>query len=129
MFRPLLLLTLAAPVQAETRCGWFDHPSPNIVELIDADGLWSIAWPTPGTEFYPPGYFEAYTRAFDDRVRINSRGEVITDGPGYGYSCACVGGEFDRSRGKALSISRLTEIPMARCENDPKLPDRNPPVH
>jgi Protein of unknown function (DUF4087) len=125
MFRPLLLLLLSTPAHAETRCGWFDHPSPNIVELTDADGLWSIAWPSPGTEFYPPGYDKAYTQAFDDRVRINSRGEIITEGPGYGYSCACVDGTFDRDTGKALSISRLTERPIALCRDDPKLPDRS----
>lgn len=126
MLRPLLVLLMTAPAQAETRCGWFDHPSPNMVELVDADGLWSIAWPGAGTVYYTPGYDRAYTQAFDDRVRINTRGEIITDGPGYGYSCACVEGAFDRSEGKALSISRLTEIPIARCEADPKLPDMTP---
>jgi hypothetical protein len=126
MLRPLLLLLMTTPAHAETRCGWFDHPSPNIIELTDADGLWSIAWPSPGTEFYPPGYDEAYTQAFDDRVRINTRGEIIIEGPGYGYSCACVEGEFDRDIGKALSISRLTELPIAQCQADPKLPVRTP---
>lgn len=126
MLRPLVLLLLAAPAHAETRCGWFDNPSPNLVDLIDADGLWSIAWPGSGTVFYPTGYFEAYTGAFDDRVRINSRGEIINDGPGYGYSCACVIGEFDLNKGEALSIVRLTEPPIATCENDPKLPAMNP---
>ncbi|MDP3195952.1 DUF4087 domain-containing protein [Tabrizicola sp.] len=129
MLRPLVLLLLAAPAHAETRCGWFDHPSPNLVDLIDADGLWSIAWPGSGTVYYPPGYDEAYTRAFDDRVRINSSGEIITEGAGYGYSCACVEGEFDRNKGEALSISRLTELPLAQCKADPKLPDMNPWVH
>ena len=127
MLRPFLLtatLLSALPAQAETRCGWFDHPSPNMVELTDADGLWVIAWPGSGTVFYPPGYSEAYTQAFDDRVRINTRGEVITEGPGYGYSCACVEGEFDRNKGKALSVASLTEIPLARCEADTKLPKR-----
>ncbi len=124
-----VLIATPAAAATETRCGWFDHPSPNIVDLIDADGLWSIAWPGSGTVFYPPGYFEAYTSAFDDRVRINSRGEIITEGPGYGYSCACVHGEFDRNEGEALSISRLTELPISQCESDPNLPDMNPWVH
>ena len=122
MLRPLLLLLLALPANAETRCGWFDHPSPNMVDLTDADGLWSLAWPGTGTVYYAPGYDEAYTQAFDDRVRINTRGEIITDGPGYGYSCACVEGKFDRNKGTALAVSRLTELPIAQCEADPKLP-------
>jgi hypothetical protein len=125
MLRPLVLILLVAPAHAETRCGWFDHPGPNLVDLTDADGVWSIAWPGSGTVYYPPGYDTAYTSAFDNRVRISTSGEIITEGPGYGYSCACVDGEFDRNKGTALSISRLTELPLAQCEADPKLPDMN----
>ena len=120
MFRPLLITVavLAFPAQAETRCGWFDHPSPNTVELIDADGLWTLASPGAGTVYYAPGYDEAYTQAFDDRLRLDYTGKPTAHS--YGFSCACVEGEF---RGdEVLSVARLREIPMARCDQDPNLP-------
>lgn len=114
-------LGAAVPVaaQTETRCGWYHNPTPANVILEDADGKWWISMqggpPVPGFE-------DAYTRAFDDRLRIDYSGKV-TDR--YGYSCACAEGQFDASRGQyenVLSITRLYEIPRARCQADRSLP-------
>jgi Protein of unknown function (DUF4087) len=114
MLRPFLLLLLAVPAQAETRCGWYHNPTPGNVFLEDADGQWWIS--TQGNA-PAPGFEDAYTPAFDDRLRIDYAGEITQR---YGFSCACADGKF--KNGEALLIARLTEIPLARCEADPKLP-------
>jgi Protein of unknown function (DUF4087) len=122
MLRPLLLtatLLAALPAQAETRCGWYHNPGPGNVILEDADGQW---WISVQGSAPSPGFEEAYTAAFDNRTRIDYSGNVTQR---YGYSCACAEGVFDASRGQyenVLSISRLTEIPLARCVKDPALP-------
>ena len=69
-----------------------------------------------------PGFDNAYTTDFDNRLRIDYGGQVTQR---YSYSCACAEGKFDARGGQydnVLSISRLTEIPMSRCEQDPALP-------
>jgi hypothetical protein len=38
MLRTLVLLLLAAPAGAETRCGWYHHNSSTNLYLEDADG-------------------------------------------------------------------------------------------
>ena len=124
MLRRFLLtaaLLSALPAQAETRCGWYHHPTPGWHYLQDADGEWwfSTSAARPALGFVTvPGFEKAYDQAFDDRVRLDYRGKV-TD-YSYGFSCACAEGEF---RGdKVLSLARLREIPMARCDEDPNLP-------
>ena len=114
MLRALFLLLVALPANAETRCGWYHNPTPGNVFLEDANGQWWIS--TQGSA-PAPGFEDAYTPAFDDRARIDYGGNV-TDR--YGFSCACADGTF--RDGQALSISRLREIPLGRCEADPKLP-------
>jgi len=123
MLRPFLLaaaLVSALPAQAETlrRCGWHHNPTPGNVILEDADGQW---WISRQGGAPVPGFESAYSSVFDDRVRIDYGGHLITDGASYGFSCACAEGEY--GDGEVLSISNLTEIPMVRCESDPKLPN------
>ena len=77
------------PAQAETRCGWYHHPTPGWHYLQDADGEWwfSTSAAPPALGFVTvPGFEEAYDQAFDDRVRLDYRGKV-TD-YSYGFSCA-----------------------------------------
>lgn len=122
MPRCLLLcatLLASAPAGAETRCGWYHNPAPANVILEDADGQW---WMSRQGSAPAPGFEDAYTPAFDDRLRIDYSGQVTTR---YGYSCACAEGGFDASRGQyenILSVLRLYEIPLSRCEADPRLP-------
>ena len=116
-----IALFLAAPANAERRCGWYNNPSPANVFLKDADGFWWIAKqgspPAPGSN-------DAYTPAFDDRVRLDAAGKIVTNGGSYGYSCACADGVFGPvGSGEVLSITRLDALPIAQCENDPNLPD------
>jgi hypothetical protein len=112
-------LLAALPAAAETRCGWYHNPGPGNVILEDADGQWWLSF-----QGRPPvpGFDEAYTTAFDDRLRLDYQGQPTQR---YGSSCACAEGVFDASRAEydtVLSITSLREIPLARCEEDPKLP-------
>ncbi|WP_180996082.1 DUF4087 domain-containing protein [Tabrizicola aquatica] len=122
MLRPVLLtaaLLAALPAGAETRCGWYHNPTPANVILEDADGQW---WLSMQGGPAAPGFEDAYTTAFDNRLRIDYAGQVTQR---YGYSCACAEGEFDASRGQydnVISIRSLKEIPLARCEQDAALP-------
>lgn len=114
-----LVAALPAAADTETRCGWYHNPTPANVLLEDADGQW---WFSRQGGPSVPGFEDAYTTAFDNRVRIDYAGKVTQR---YGYSCACAVGVFDASRDpheNTLSISRLTEIPMHRCQQDPNLP-------
>ena len=122
MLRPFCLtaaLLTTFPAVAETRCGWYHNPGPGNVLLEDADGQW---WLSRQGSAPVRGFEEAYTVAFDNRLRIDYGGQVTQR---YGFSCACAEGRFDASRSQydsVLSISSLREIPMQRCEGDPKLP-------
>jgi hypothetical protein len=121
LFYAMIVVVVAGPAWAERRCGWYHNPTPANVILEDADGQW---WISQQGSAPAPGFEDAYTNAFDDRVRFRSDGQIITSGPGYGYSCACVDGVFDANAPlyeNVLSVSRLTELPVARCESDPKL--------
>jgi hypothetical protein len=115
----IMVLITAGPVAAETRCGWYHNPTPANVILEDADGQW---WISKQGSPEVPGFLDAYTPAFDDRVRIDYAGKV-TDR--YGYSCACAEGDFDADGTQyenVRSISRLVELPVSQCKADPALP-------
>jgi hypothetical protein len=115
----VVLAALPAEARTERRCGWYHNPTPGNVILEDADGRW---WISRQGNAPAPGFKDAYTQEFDDRIRIDSSGQITSR---YGHSCACAEGTFDKSRGQynnVLSISRLTEIPLARCNQDPALP-------
>jgi hypothetical protein len=116
----LTLAVLAAvPAAAETRCGWYHNPGPGNVILEDAHGQW---WISRQGSAPAPGFEDAYTPAFDNRLRLDYAGQVTQR---YGSSCVCAEGQFDAARGRydnVLRITTLREIPLARCEGDPNLP-------
>jgi Protein of unknown function (DUF4087) len=115
----MIAVGLAGPALAERRCGWYRNPTPGNVILEDADGQW---WISRQGSAPAPGFDEAYTAAFDNRVRVDHAGN-ITDR--YGSSCACAQGAFDAAAPvyeNVRSIARLTEIPLSRCLEDPALP-------
>lgn len=122
--RPFLLTAalLAMPAHAETRCGWYHHPTPGWHYLRDADGEWWFSNSAKAPAFgyvSVPGFEAAYDQAFDERVRLDYTGKATENS--YGFSCACAEGEFLGD--KVLSLARLREIPMARCDDDPNLPE------
>lgn len=99
-----------AGVEFETRCGWFDNPTPSNISLYDRDGEWIIGvqgsyqvegdWEWP--EFKPKQW-------------------VHTNGGDYGYGCACLQLRVDRQSSRVLEIKSVRPRPLAVCRKDKSL--------
>lgn len=98
----------AAAPQIETRCGWFDNPSPGNASLFDRDDEWLIAM---------QGEYEAR----GDWPRFK-RGEWVNSGNGsMGYGCACMKVRISRKSHKVLEIRSARAQPLAICRRDKSL--------
>ncbi len=92
----------------ETRCGWFENPTPSNAWLTDADGTWVIsvqggrqadgAWPT----FKP-------------------RQWVKTNAGSYGYGCACMRVAVNRATKRVWEIASARPLELSACRADPAL--------
>jgi Protein of unknown function (DUF4087) len=122
LLRALLLLLMAGPTAAETRCGWYHNNTSASIYFEDADGLWVI-WEQGGKQV--PIADDAYPDDFHDRTVMDYGGRiVVSDYAKHGFSCVCVEGVFGaRSSGDILSITRVTALPLAQCQTDPDLPE------
>jgi len=108
----LSMLATAAPVHAagvrETRCGWFDNPTPANAWITDRDGQWII-----GTQ--------GGRQAEGDLPDFPDNRWVHTNGGSYGHGCACVQGIFDHKRKDVLRIIKARTRPLAVCRADKAL--------
>ena len=95
----------------ETRCGWLQNPTPGNWWLADGEGQWVLA--NQGSPLQADG--------MDLMPDISQRDYVRTNG-GYGYGCACLSGEFDRSPGRVRQIVSIRQLPLSRCRADRALP-------
>ncbi len=113
------LFALPALARTETRCGWYDNPTPNNIWLDDADGEWTLA--TQGTETeWSDEERNDQTETFADEDWVATNGH-------YGYGCACVKADFDPKEKRATFIHRVRSKPLTACGNDPKLDHRTIP--
>jgi hypothetical protein len=93
----------------ETRCGWFDNPSPGNIWLHDRDGEWTIGeqgryqieedWPWP---------------VFKPNEWVKTNGD-------YGYGCVCINAKVDKKTHQVLKIKLVRVRPLAACRQDPAL--------
>ncbi|WP_342165044.1 DUF4087 domain-containing protein [Methylobacterium sp. SD21] len=100
---------LAAAAKDETRCGWFDNPSPGNASFYDRDGEWTIAiqgghqakgdWPPT---FPPAQYVKAGTGS-------------------YGRGCACFEASFDAAEHVVVAIKAARSRTLKECRADRKL--------
>ena len=108
----ICVLATAAPVFAagvrETRCGWFDNPTPANAWISDRDGQWII-----GTQ--------GGRQADGDWPDFPDNRWVHTNGGSYGHGCACVQGIFDHERKDVLKIIRAKTRPLSVCRMDKAL--------
>lgn len=105
----LLALWTACAVQAapETRCGWWDNPSPGNVWLHDRDGEWEVA--TQGAH-----------QAEGDWPSFSARQQVRMNGS-YGYGCACLRVTVNPKTRQVLKIFSAQTRPLAQCRVDAAL--------
>ena len=114
----LLMITLAALTatgacakeparKAETRCGWWDNPTPQNVSLLDRDGEWIVSI---------QGGHQA-----DGDGPVFKDSEWVSTNRSYGYGCACVDAVFDRRTHQVVRIRSAVARPLGACRSDPAL--------
>jgi len=93
--------------QFETRCGWFDNPTPGNVWLYDRDGEWII------------GLQGGYQVEDDwDFPAFKPRQWISTNTGSYGYGCACLRVRVDRETHQVLEIKSSRARPLVACRQD-----------
>jgi hypothetical protein len=93
----------------ETRCGWFDNPTPANMWFHDRDGEWTIGvqggYQVPGRWPWP---------AF-------KRGQWVRTNGDHGYGCACFEMRVNKQALNVLEIKTSLARPLAACRNDRSL--------
>ncbi len=119
MHRAVILtaVLLASPAMAETRCGWYDNPSPANHWLTDADGEWTLML-QGGQQLN--GFIDLPASAweFGDEWEYRNVGS-------YGFGCACIEGDFGPvGSGEVIRVRQMRPLTLAKCRADPALPER-----
>ena len=92
----------------ETRCGWFENPTPSNAWLTDRDGEWIIS---------VQGGFQAD----GDWPDFKPQQWILTNAGSYGYGCACIQAKLNRKTHKMLEIKSATAKSLAVCRKDRSL--------
>lgn len=92
----------------ETRCGWFENPTPANVWLNDKDGEWIIS--------IQGGY-----QAEGDAPEFPAKQWVLTNAGSYGYGCACLQVKVNRRTRQILQIKSGVARPLEACRKDRRL--------
>lgn len=106
-----LLLGSASAVEpvgkTQTRCGWFDNPTPGNVWLHDRDGEWTVG-------------IQGEYQAEGDWPDFKASQWVRTNGH-YGYGCACIQAVANEKTREIVRISSAKARPLSTCRRDPSL--------
>lgn len=97
---------------AETRCGWFENPTPANAWLVDRDGEWLI-----GAQ---GGY-----QADGDWPEFKDNQWVKTN-INYGHGCACMKVTTNRGEMRILRIFSATARSLSSCRKDKALKGKEP---
>src|SRR5215216_4756630 len=92
---------------SETRCGWFSNPTPANASLYDRDGEWIIG--------VQGGY-----QAEGDWPDFSAKQWIETN-VHYGYGCACLRVQVDRSTERVMKIESSRPRPLSACRRDKAL--------
>jgi hypothetical protein len=100
--------TLALPKAEpfETRCGWFENPTPANIWLDDRDGQWII------------GVQGGYQVESDWEWPAFKKGQWVETNGHHGYGCACLRVRVDRETSHVLEIKSSTARPLSACRKD-----------
>ena len=91
----------------QTRCGWFENPTPGNAWLHDRDGEWTIA---------VQGGYEAE----GDWPEFKDSQWVPTNGS-HGYGCACIRAVVNARTDRIVRIVSANPRPLGVCRKDPAL--------
>ncbi len=97
----------AASSKPQTRCGWFDNPTPGNAWLHDSEGEWTIAI---------QGAYEAE----GDWPQFKDSQWVPVNGS-HGYGCACIKAVVDAKTRQIISILSARARPLGACRKDAAL--------
>ena len=100
----------ATAAAAETRCGWFDNPTPANASLHDREGEWIIS-------------VQGGHQAEGDWPSFGPKQWVETNGH-YGYGCACLRLQVDRETHRVTEIESARARPLSACRRDRALKRR-----
>jgi hypothetical protein len=93
--------------QVETRCGWFDNPTPANVTLYDREAEWIIGV-QGGYQVEGEWDWPSFKRGQWVRTNVGS----------YGYGCACLKMRVDRETSHVLEIKSMRPQPLSVCRQD-----------
>jgi hypothetical protein len=93
----------------ETRCGWFDNPTPGNYWLSDKDDEWII------------GVQGGYQLEDFDAPSFKENQWVDYFGGSYGYGCACFRMRVNKKTKRVLEIKSSYARPLSACRNDKNL--------
>lgn len=117
---PLLILLFVSisANSAETRCGWFENPSPANFSLTDNDGEWVISM---------QGRYSVDDASMDKLPYLDSSSnKVVNTNRNYGFSCACLYVETDTKTHRILSVISAKTLPLKQCLEDTKISNKIP---
>jgi Protein of unknown function (DUF4087) len=107
---PFAMPDASAGDKFETRCGWFDNPTPGNISLYDRDGEWLI------------GVQGGYQVEGDwDWPVFKPRQWVSTNAGSHGYGCVCMQLRVNRQAHEVLEIKSSRARPLAVCRKDQTL--------
>jgi len=102
----------------QTRCGWFDNPTPGNATLVDKDGEWMLG-------------VQGGHQARGDWPAFPKGGWVPTGAGSAGYGCACIEGTAHADTQEVTRIVSSHSLPLSTCRKDKALIGKEPqnPLH
>ncbi|WP_416422700.1 DUF4087 domain-containing protein [Pseudomonas sp. App30] len=103
----LMPLAHAEEATQERLCGWYENPTPRVINLIDHEGSWKVA---TADGYSAPGQKPIFRAS--QWIRTNGD---------YGYGCACLSGDIDEQTHTVNAIATATARTLAACRSDASL--------
>ncbi|HET7792696.1 MAG TPA: DUF4087 domain-containing protein [Rhizobacter sp.] len=104
MFEPEPVAVAPSTEAAQTRCGWFDNPTPGNAWLHDREGEWTVG-------------VQGGHQAEGDWPSFSAAQWVRTNGS-HGYGCACLKAVVDTDTRQVLRVVSATARPLSVCRKD-----------
>ncbi len=113
----IIVLVWALPARAaETRCGWYQAPTPGNLWLTDRQATWSIM--SQGEVLGPDAAGLDNLPPFSPRQFV----ETNVQGSGYGYGCACMVVDTQAGSRRIVRVRSGKIVPLDQCRRDKRLP-------